>query len=116
MSNSEKKFPCTMCGACCARIGEVVRTAEIDGVDLGYAFPVNDDGSCGHRIPIMTAEGNVRPGCEIYETRPIVCNIELGAPQDMTRREWFRLNAMSCNYMQEEQNIDNAYRVKVDKD
>lgn len=115
MTNSEEKFPCTMCGACCSNIGRVVESAETDGIDLNFEFPVNEDGSCGHKIPIMTPEGKINMGCEIYEDRPWICQIELGVPDNMTREQFFRLNAMSCNLMQEEQGIHFSYRVKMPK-
>jgi len=115
VTNSEEKFPCTMCGACCSNIGRVVESAETDGIDLNFEFPVNEDGSCGHKIPIMTPEGKINMGCEIYEDRPWICQIELGVPDNMTREQFFRLNAMSCNLMQEEQGIHFSYRVKMPK-
>ena len=115
MTNSEEKFPCTMCGACCANVGRVVKVTKITGKDLGYDFPINDDGSCGHRISMLTPEGRKTYGCEIYKTRPDICNVELTMPKEANRQEHFRASMMACNLMQLEQNIDESYRVQVDR-
>jgi Fe-S-cluster containining protein len=42
--------------------------------------------------------------CSIYETRPLVCNIEQGYQElfkdKMTKREWFMLNEHYCKVLQ----------------
>ena len=115
MTNSVEKFPCTMCGACCANVGRVVEHAKIIDRDLGYDFPINDDGSCGHRISMLTPEGRESYGCGIYDTRPAICSVELSLPKEANRQEHFRACMMVCNSMQIEQNIDESYRVRVDQ-
>jgi Fe-S-cluster containining protein len=41
--------------------------------------------------------------CSIYETRPLICNIDAGYElhkDKMTKREWFMLNEHYCNILQ----------------
>ena len=41
--------------------------------------------------------------CSIYETRPLICNIEAGyelQKDRMTKREWFMLNEHYCKVLQ----------------
>jgi len=113
MTDPSKKFPCTMCGACCRKVGEIVIAAESQGQSLGYDFPVNDDGSCGHSIPIIDAEGKTAMSCEIYRNRPDICRIELCVPSDMTSDEYHKVTAMHCNLMQEQYGIESRFRVKL---
>ena len=81
MFNSDEKFPCTMCGACCANMGKVVEQAKVYEIDLGFNFPINEDGSCGHRMTMTTGDGKPAVGCAIYERRPFICQVELGVPE-----------------------------------
>lgn len=113
MKKPFENFPCTMCGACCRKVGEVVIAAESNGIDLGYAFPINDDGSCAHSIAIIDAEGKTAVSCEIYQNRPEVCRIGYAMPPDMTTKQYIRYTAMHCNLFQEEYEIDERFRVKV---
>ena len=111
MFDSAEKFPCTMCGACCANIGQVVENANLYELDLDFNFPINEDGSCGHRIAMAKNNGESCVGCEIYETRPMICQIELGVPDSMTREEYFKFTANACNQLQEQQGIDESFRI-----
>ena len=113
MTEPFKNFPCTMCGACCRKVGEVVIQAESSGVDLGYKFPINDDGSCAHSIAIIDAEGKTAISCEIYQNRPEICRIGYAMPSSMTSKEYLRVTAMSCNLMQDEYEIEERFRVKL---
>ena len=111
MFNSDEKFPCTMCGACCANMGKVVEQAKVYEIDLGFNFPINEDGSCGHRITMTTDDGKPAVGCAIYERRPFICQVELGVPESMTRQEYFTLTAEACNQLQEQQSVDGRFRI-----
>jgi Fe-S-cluster containining protein len=66
------------------------------------------DGSCSHLT-------NNR--CAIYDTRPLVCRIGEGravlAP-DLTQAEWYALNADACNAFQQQDGVDESFRVKID--
>jgi uncharacterized protein len=46
--------------------------------------------------------------CSIYETRPLVCNIEKGYEvlfkDTMTKDEWFKLNEHYCNVLKSKEN------------
>ena len=46
--------------------------------------------------------------CSIYETRPLVCNIEKGYEvlfkDKMTKAEWFQLNEHYCNILKSKEN------------
>ena len=113
MKKPFENFPCTMCGACCRKVGEVVIAAESNGIDLGYEFPINDDGSCTHSIAIIDAEGKTAVSCEIYQNRPEICRIGYAMPPNMTTKQYIRYTAMHCNLFQEEYEIDKRFRVKV---
>lgn len=90
-------FPCTQCGACCK---------SIDGISFLELF--NENGQCNK------LKGN---SCTIYETRPLLCNIEQSYieifSQYMTLEEFYTQNALACNQLQEKQCIPLQYRVKV---
>ena len=58
-------FPCDKCGACCHYVGQVPVMKSYD----------RGDGICKHLLPDN--------GCEIYETRPDICNVE-----KMFRTKW----------------------------
>tara|TARA_R100000152_G_C6755503_1_gene179222 strand:+ start:567 stop:938 length:372 start_codon:yes stop_codon:yes gene_type:complete len=111
MFNSAEKFPCTRCGACCANIGQLVETAKLYETDLGFNFPINEDGSCGHKVSTTKDNGDSCTGCGIYETRPVICRIEFGVPDSMTTEEYFKLTAEACNQLQEQQGIDDSFRI-----
>lgn len=106
------KFPCTACGACCKKIGQILETER--GLfhpvyqDALEAFPYKprEDGSCE-----MLGEDN---RCTVYETRPDICNIDTMIDRlGLDRRMRYWLNATTCNLLQEQAGIDPSYRVTL---
>lgn len=90
------KFPCTQCGACCRRAGEM----------KGFPEPLNEDGSCVH------LQDDNR--CGIYKDRPIVCRVnglfEHIAP-DMSIEQWHKMNIDACNKMIHEDELSEEYLI-----
>lgn len=82
-------FPCTSCGGCCRRAGHIPE------------FPrewVLDDKSCA----LLTADNR----CAIYDERPDICRIDVGAElSDMDRTEYHQLTASLCNMFMEQDGI-----------
>lgn len=97
MDSSNQPFPCTKCGACCLSIHQ----SEL------YAFLLNDEGKCKH----LTKEHQ----CSIYSTRPSLCNIEHSYEAhfktNMSKENFYKLNAKACNELQERLGIDERFRV-----
>lgn len=91
------KFPCTKCGACCR---------SIEHID--FLKDYNQNGVCIH---LQNNE------CSIYETRPLLCRIDEAYEQffskQMTKKEYYILNALFCNELQERKNIDEKYRIDI---
>ena len=107
------KFPCTMCGLCCRTVEQAVAAAEYMGLDLGYEFPLNDDGSCANLIPIKGSDNTTHWGCKIYDSRPYICRVGFNKPENMSAMDYFRLTANICNSHQEAHNLDQSYRVII---
>ena len=104
-------FPCTGCSECCKRIGAVLEGSYEHPVlrELVERFPyqTKEDGSC----EMLTEEGK----CSVYESRPLLCNIKLGAKLlQIDEMEWYRLNQMGCNSMIKEAGLDESFLVSLD--
>ena len=93
-------FPCTKCGACCMKAGE-----------LGF-MPSKEDGSCIH-----LNEDNI---CDIYDTRPDICRIEKMyykykiqgvIENNMTKKDYYNAAAEICNVFMDEKDIDKSFRM-----
>ena len=104
-------FPCTMCGACCRRARSFLAACKEAGIDSGYDYPVNDDGSCGHLIEVTRPDGQPGWGCEIYDTRPNLCRINHLKPESVSVEEHALTNMKACNELQELDNMPTLYRV-----
>ena len=94
------KFPCTKCGACCMKAGE-----------LGF-MPAKEDGSCIHL--------NKDNMCDIYDERPDICSIEKTyymhrmqgiIHNDMTKEDYYKASALICNIFMDEKDIDDSFRI-----
>lgn len=79
------KFPCTSCGACCAKVSGPY-TEWLPA--LGY--PIRADGSCSN-YDRWTKE------CMIYETRPDICRVEKICPTGMSMQEHFDKVEQHCD-------------------
>lgn len=78
---SKPCFNCDCCGLCCRNIGGIPQLRQYD---LG-------DGVCCH-----LTDANL---CDIYESRPEVCNVERMYSRfadDMTRAEYFSMMEKAC--------------------
>lgn len=78
------RFTCDCCGLCCKSIGGIPQLRWFD----------RGDGVCRH-----LTDANL---CDIYESRPEVCNIEMMYSRfssEMTKAEYFSMMAASCNYL-----------------
>ena len=93
-------FPCTNCGLCCQHISTV---EELKSFDLG-------NGICKYF-------NFVTKTCDIYETRPIICQVEkmfdIKYHQFFTKKAFYIENAMVCNSMQEQYNLDKSFKVII---
>jgi len=56
-------------------------------------------------------------GCNIYENRPDICNIdktyELKYFKNYSKKEFYKLNAQVCNFLQEKEQLNLNYRVHI---
>lgn len=109
-------FPCSMCGACCNNIGQVVEmlnSPEGNGTnnkDNLFYFPYNcdDQGRCE-----KLSDDNK---CTIYETRPIMCNIQaLAVSMKIPIIEFYNLNIHACNKLMDASNIPESFRIPLIK-
>lgn len=89
-------FPCSGCGLCCTHI-------NIIGEKYGKSvFPYGWDQT--GRCEKLTEDNR----CSVYNERPLVCSVDgmydAVFNQDMTRDEFYKLNADICNKWMDEEN------------
>ncbi len=111
------EFPCTKCGLCCKHVGDVLSQNSIEYKtsptvikDLINSFPykVNEDGSCS----MLTEEGL----CKVYENRPIICNVRLGAKLlNIPLKDWYKDRAKGCNDLIRKAGLSNDYLVQIEE-
>jgi Fe-S-cluster containining protein len=93
-------FPCSGCGVCCQNISTV---NELKDYDLG-------NGICKY----FDLQSKL---CIIYDNRPDICQVDkmygIKYHIEYSKKEFYKLNADSCNNMQDIFNIDKSYRIKV---
>ncbi len=81
-------FECDKCGCCCRHLDKSELYKELD----------RGDGICRY------LEGNI---CSIYETRPILCQIDLSYDlyfrQYLDREQYYRLNKAACQKLKKEE-------------
>lgn len=104
-------YPCTGCGECCKRVQTILEGSYDDPIfeELVRRFPykARKDGSC----EMLTEEGL----CSVYEHRPLVCNIKMGALLfKMDLMDWYRINARGCNQMIKDAGLGEEYLVSLD--
>lgn len=91
-------FPCTVCGACCRHISNIVQLKDFD---LG-------NGICKE----LDLKSNK---CKIYENRPLICRIDKmydAFSKVWSKKEFYSYNARACNELQRLEGIDESFRVK----
>lgn len=80
-------FDCNRCGKCCT---------NLDKNPL-YTFLNRGDGTCIHF-------NEVDRGCNIYDQRPAVCNVDMGYDlffkDEMTRESYYELNKEACKSLE----------------
>ena len=102
-------FPCTSCGKCCEKVGEVLKNQHLADPLTSFLlskFPykTKEDGSCE-----MLVDGL----CSVYLNRPIICNIKAmarlkGIPLD----DYYRESAEYCNILINASDLPDKYLVK----
>ena len=77
-------FGCTMCGACCRRVGLI-----IEQLKEKYKFPYDakENGEC---------EKLNDNKCSVYENRPDICRIDK-QQTTMSKKEYYLHTAKKCN-------------------
>ena len=106
-------FPCTSCGECCKNIGsgfEKTLKTDVPLVikDLIKQFPykLDENGACS----MLNADNS----CSVYDHRPIICNMKLGAKLlGLDEYTWFKQNADACNELIRLANLDDRYLVTI---
>jgi len=93
---------CTGCGLCCQHIFKV---PELKEFDLG-------NGTCRHYNHNLKS-------CNIYETRPDICRVDVMYEsryyKSFSKDEYIKSNAKICNSLQDYYNMDESFRVVIDK-
>ena len=101
------KFPCTGCGSCCKRIRSVVQSINIYENNHPLYFPHRwtSEGVCEH----LTEENK----CAIYETRPLLCNVEkLAEILVVDKKKFYQENILVCNKLMDIDNIPLQFRIE----
>jgi len=101
-------FPCTSCGECCRHVQSRLTQTYDDPIlnDLMNRFPykAREDGSC----EMLTDDGL----CSVYDHRPLVCNVKLGALLlGLYNDDWVQMQADACNEMIKKANLDDKFKV-----
>ena len=108
MSN---EFPCTSCGLCCKNLSTMHEDADHPMVAFlvsKFPYKILEDGSCE-----MLKDNQ----CSVYNDRPIICNVRLGAKvMGIDQDDWYQLVAQGCNKMIIEAGLDSKYLVSVKND
>lgn len=104
-------YPCTSCTQCCRRIQAILDMSHehpvIQELVLRFPYKARVDGSC----EMLTDDGK----CSVYDTRPLLCNIKMGAKLlKMDEKDWYRLNRDGCNSMIKEAGLGDEYLVTLD--
>ena len=105
-----RDFPCTSCGKCCEKVGEVIANKDLYDpliVSLLEKFPykTREDGSCE-----MLVDGL----CSVYSDRPLICNIKAMATlKGVPLEEYYRQTAELCNMLISNSDLSDEYLVKI---
>ena len=81
------KFTCDRCGLCCRMLAYVPQLAAFD----------RGDGACRH-----LTNDNL---CEIYDSRPDICNVEKMYPafaSEMSKDEYYQRMTESCIHLKKQ--------------
>src|SRR3989304_3649866 len=80
-------FGCTMCGACCRRVGLVINKLK---EKWNFPYDVKENGEC---------EKLIDKKCSVYENRPDICRIDKMMQQTTTinKKEYYYATTKKCN-------------------
>ncbi len=96
-------FPCSGCGGCCKKIDKGVEAAKTVFPDFPFPYSWDNSGKC---------EMLVDNKCLVYDTRPLICNIdEMAKFFDMSNAEYYKTTAASCNIIMDVFGIDESFRL-----
>jgi len=109
-------YSCTSCGLCCKNVGvvkEAVRNIEhsdckIVNAFMEFPYKAREDGSC--------EKLNDKGQCDVYEDRPLCCRVEDMYElweEDMTRKEYYLMQANTCNKMIKEEGLPKKYLIDI---
>ena len=99
------KYPCTLCGCCCKRVDKTVAQFNLLGFDIAFDFKWDKTGRCEN----LTIDNK----CSIYETRPLICNIDkLFHFVNIPKAQFYAMNIASCNLMMDEDGMNDSYKIK----
>ena len=101
-------FPCTGCGACCRVINRHESLIVTDDVSSLYYFPYKWDetGKCEN-----LGDDNK---CKIYESRPLICNIDAFIDAlGLDRKEFHDVNIGICNKLVDEFGLGEQMKPKL---
>ena len=76
-------FNCTRCGLCCKNAGRIP----------GFPLPLKPG---TNECRYLSADNL----CEIYDHRPMICQIDKGRPVGISRKRWYALNEEGCRQLQ----------------
>ena len=106
------KFPCTQCGLCCTNPGREFQSAFLKEEGL-----LDENGRCIHLKETAREDGKPLQICGIYSNRPLLCRTDvveqLIKPKSMSRILFQKILALGCNLLQENEGVDESYRVRI---
>lgn len=99
------KYPCTSCGCCCKRIDKAISSFHSIGINVDFNYTWDENGKCEN----LTTNNK----CGIYDTRPLICNIDkLFEFVKITKEQFYAMNIASCNLMMDEDGVEYSFRIK----
>ncbi len=85
------KFPCSGCGLCCKHIDKAVANLGEHAAHFPYTW--DESGVC---------EKLKDNKCTVYDTRPLICNVDGWIKEFGIDRDWFyELNMKACEELKQ---------------
>ena len=82
------KFPCSKCGLCCKKIGEVVTNLKTLNIEVDFPYSWNENGEC------KMLKDNL---CTVYEQRPLICDVERFSKEyGLNKKQFYKENMKAC--------------------
>jgi Fe-S-cluster containining protein len=99
-------YPCTGCGGCCQRVDKISLKGLGEDHPLFFPYKWDEKGVCEK----LTKENK----CSVYESRPLVCNIDKLADQiGLDKDTFYRENILACNKIMEEDGKPMEFRISL---